>query len=66
MQSNLIECVVIDPEKDDDLPEEGNAEPDVPDGVWGTYAGDLLEWFGIGEEVEVYGSKDAQHQRLPL
>lgn len=66
MQTDAIQCVVIDTEEDDDLPEEGDAEPDVPDGVWGAHAGDLLEGFCVGEEVEVYGGQDAQHQGLPL
>lgn len=42
VQANIIQRVVVDSQEDDDLPEEGNPEPKVPDGMRRASAGDLL------------------------
>lgn len=66
MQTYVVERVVINPEEDDDLPEERYPEPYVPDGMWSTHTRNLLERLGVGEEVKVDGGQDTQHQRLPF
>jgi hypothetical protein len=54
VQADVVEGIVVDSHEDDDLSEEGNAEPRVPDCMRGAHVRDTLEGSGIGEEVKVY------------
>lgn len=66
LEAYFVQGVVIAEDEYDDLPEEGNGEPDAEYGVRGPDVGDFFNWLHIGEEVQIDGGQNAQHHCLTL
>jgi len=53
MQSDIIQGVVIDSNKNDYLPEERNGKPNIEYGVWSSNIRYFLERLCIRKEIEI-------------